>query len=32
MGVPTGAYAIWMFITGGILMWVLGKRAGIESE
>ena len=32
MGVPTGAYAIWMFITGGILMWVLGKRAGIDSE
>lgn len=27
MGVPTGAYAIWMFITGGILMWQLGKRA-----
>lgn len=27
MGVPTGAYAIWMFMTGGILMWQLGKRA-----
>ncbi|WP_225036984.1 bile acid:sodium symporter family protein [Winogradskyella sp. SM1960] len=26
MGIPTGAYAIWMFITGGILMWQLGKR------
>jgi len=32
MGVPTGAYAIWMFITGGILMWVLGKRVEIESK
>ena len=32
MGVPTGAYAIWMFITGGILMWLLGKRAEIESK
>ena len=32
MGIPTGAYAIWMFITGGILMWVLGKRAKIESK
>ncbi len=27
MGIPTGAYAIWMFLTGGILMWQLGKRA-----
>ncbi|MEW2921221.1 bile acid:sodium symporter family protein [Muricauda sp. ANG21] len=26
MAIPTGAYAIWMFITGGILMWRLGKR------
>lgn len=26
MGIPTGAYSIWMFITGGILMWQLGKR------
>ncbi|AWV98745.1 bile acid:sodium symporter family protein [Arcticibacterium luteifluviistationis] len=25
-GIPTGAYSIWMFITGGILMWKLGKR------
>jgi BASS family bile acid:Na+ symporter len=32
MGIPTGAYAIWMFITGGILMWLLGKRAEIESK
>jgi BASS family bile acid:Na+ symporter len=32
MGIPTGAYAIWMFITGGILMWLLGKRAKIESK
>ena len=26
MGIPTGAYSIWMFITGGILMWQFGKR------
>lgn len=26
MGVPTAAYAIWMFLTGGILMWQLGRR------
>ncbi|WKK65731.1 bile acid:sodium symporter family protein [Lutimonas zeaxanthinifaciens] len=26
MGIPTGAYSIWMFVTGGILMWRLGKR------
>lgn len=26
MGIPTAAYAIWMFLTGGILMWLLGKR------
>tara|TARA_B100001564_G_scaffold328070_1_gene311569 strand:- start:626 stop:1492 length:867 start_codon:yes stop_codon:yes gene_type:complete len=25
MGLPTGAYSIWMFITGGILMWRLGS-------
>ena len=24
MGLPTGAYSIWMFITGGVLMWRLG--------
>ena len=24
MGLPTGAYSIWMFISGGILMWRLG--------
>lgn len=26
MGIPTGAYSIWMFITGGILMWKFGRR------
>ncbi len=26
MGLPTGAYSIWMFITGGILMW----RSGVK--
>ncbi len=28
MGIPTGAYSIWMFLTGGVLMWRLGKRTG----
>lgn len=32
MGIPTGAYVIWMFLTGGILMWQLGKRVGIDTE
>ena len=32
MGIPTGAYAIWMFITGGILMWKLGNRTEMSSE
>jgi len=32
MGIPTGAYSIWMFITGGILMWQLGKRPNVDSE
>ena len=27
MGLPTGAYSIWMFITGGILMWRLGRSS-----
>ena len=26
MGLPTGAYSIWMFITGGMLMWRLGSK------
>ncbi len=26
MAIPTAAYSIWMFITGGFLMWFLGKR------
>lgn len=26
MGIPIGAYSIWMFVTGGILMWYFGKR------
>ena len=28
MGLPTGAYSIWMFITGGFLMWRLGNKEG----
>jgi BASS family bile acid:Na+ symporter len=30
MGIPIGAYAIWMFITAGILMWQLGKRHNLD--
>ncbi len=26
MAVPIAAYSVWMFVTGGILMWQLGKR------
>jgi BASS family bile acid:Na+ symporter len=32
MGIPTAAYAIWMFITGGILMWLFGKRTEVTSK
>ena len=32
MGIPIGAYSIWMFITGGILMWQFGKRPNVDSE
>ncbi|MBA6154361.1 bile acid:sodium symporter family protein [Gelidibacter maritimus] len=32
MSIPTAAYAIWMFITGGILMWLFGNRPEMESE
>lgn len=32
MGIPTGAYAIWMFITGGILMWKLSNRTETNSK
>ncbi len=32
MGMPTAAYAIWMYITGGILMWQLGKRPTVASH
>ncbi|QOD59487.1 bile acid:sodium symporter family protein [Polaribacter haliotis] len=32
MGIPIGAYSIWMFITGGILMWQLGKRKDLDSK
>lgn len=30
MGIPAGVYAIWMFVTGGILMWQLGKRPDLN--
>lgn len=30
MGIPIAAYSIWMFITGGVLMWVLGRRKDEE--
>lgn len=26
MGIPIGAYSIWMFVTGGFLMWVFRKK------
>ena len=32
MGIPTAAYVIWMYITGGILMWQLGKRSIVASD
>jgi len=32
MGIPIGAYAIWMFLTAGILMWQLGKKPNLDSE
>jgi BASS family bile acid:Na+ symporter len=32
MGIPAGAYAIWMFTTGGFLIWRFGKRTEISSE
>jgi BASS family bile acid:Na+ symporter len=32
MGIPIGAYTIWMFLTGGILMWQLGKRPTVDSK
>lgn len=32
MGIPTGAYAIWMFITGGILMLKFSKRSELKTE
>ncbi len=31
MGMPTAAYVIWMYITGGVLMWQLGKRPEVAS-
>ncbi|RNC89671.1 MAG: bile acid:sodium symporter family protein [Allomuricauda sp.] len=31
MGIPIAAYSIWMFITGGILMWFLGRRKEQQS-
>lgn len=32
MGIPIGAYVIWMFLTAGILMWQLGKRPEVNAE
>jgi BASS family bile acid:Na+ symporter len=32
MGIPIGAYVIWMFLTAGILMWQLGKRPEVNSK
>lgn len=32
MAIPTAAYSIWMFISGGFLMWFLGKRRDIDPD
>ncbi|MCL4129951.1 UNVERIFIED_CONTAM: hypothetical protein GTU68_048359 [Idotea baltica] len=32
MGIPIGVYAIWMFITGGFLMWFFGRKKEIEKQ
>jgi BASS family bile acid:Na+ symporter len=32
MGIPTAAYAVWMFITAGILMWLLGKKPEVVAS
>ena len=32
MGIPTAAYVVWMYITGGILMWQLGKRSLVSPD
>lgn len=31
MGLPIVAYSIWMFVTGGVLMWQLGKKPDVET-
>lgn len=31
MGIPIGAYSIWMFMTGGFLMWYLGRKEVMAS-
>lgn len=31
MGLPIVAYSMWMFVTGGVLMWQLGKRPDVET-
>lgn len=32
MGIPIAAYSIWMFITGGFLMWFWGRRKDDEAQ
>jgi len=32
MGIPTAAYAIWMFATSGIIMLILAKRKEVETK
>lgn len=32
MGIPTVAYSMWMFVTGGILMWQLGKSPEVATK
>jgi BASS family bile acid:Na+ symporter len=31
-GIPTAAYAMWMYVTGGILMWQFGKRSEVATK
>jgi BASS family bile acid:Na+ symporter len=32
MSIPIAAYSIWMFVTGGFLMWFFGKRKDVISS
>jgi BASS family bile acid:Na+ symporter len=32
MSIPIAAYSIWMFVTGGILMWFFGKKTEVATK